>query len=94
MKTENKVSHTPGPWIVTNLGEGKRGASYGLVIQGRDVNPILTMPSGERNEANARLISAAPNMYLLLRAILISNLLVETAYEKKVDEILAKVEGG
>lgn len=57
--------HTPGPWELYN--EDLRGGSYWVVaIPGPDFETI-DLHVEENGEANARLISAAPEMYAALR---------------------------
>ncbi len=93
---EKHATHTPGPW----------GYSEGEIYRGN--NPIASViPSfgwfrkTAEDEANARLIAAAPEMYEVLREVLI-----EYEAEAKAEgwdlpttgeiirEVLAKVEGG
>ena len=93
---EKHATHTPGPW----------GYSEGEIYRGN--NPIASViPSfgwfrkTAEDEANARLIAAAPAMYEVLREVLI-----EYEAEAKAEgwdlpttgeiirEVLAKVEGG
>lgn len=53
MSTTTKAQHTPGPWTVTEIG----------TIEDDSHNPAQIASISPRNrEANARLISAAPEM--------------------------------
>ena len=90
---EKLATHTPGPW----------GYSEGEIYRGN--NPIASViPSfgwfnkTAEDDANARLIAAAPEMYRVLSDIL-DTLEMSKGYGfdeeyDKVREVLAKVEGG
>ena len=72
MKTNTK--HTPGPWhIGSGNGEGSIFADSGrtrLEIGGTTLYPICQVNrkwEDEEDEANARLIAAAPNMLKALK---------------------------
>ncbi len=62
------MSHTPGPWRVSSF-EVSAGA-VGRTVMGADDFSIgyIGERDREENEANARLIAAAPRMYDILRA--------------------------
>ena len=66
--TETKSEHTPGPWRLVRLASrfDARVHSYG-VAYGRVGNRLAIVDgegnSYDANEANARLIAAAPTMY-------------------------------
>ena len=91
--TKEKRAFTPGPW----------GYSEGEIYRGN--NPIASViPSfgwfnkTAEDDANARLIAAAPEMYRVLSDIL-DTLEMSKGYGfdeeyDKVREVLAKVEGG
>ena len=76
MKTETKVSHTPGPWQMTstvshifvNEGAGHDGVIIKLPC---DDSPLqwACKPASLENTANARLIAAAPVMLDTLQVI-------------------------
>lgn len=52
---------TPGPWRLELLPKGKRGGMGGYLILGADGLPFMSqLPEGQ--EANARLIAAAPDL--------------------------------
>ena len=90
---EKRATHTPGPW----------GYSEGEIYRGN--NPIASViPSfgwfrkTAEDEANARLIASAPEMYEVLSELL-DTLGLSRGYGfdeeyDKVREVLAKVEGG
>lgn len=89
---EKHATHTPGPWEVVQERD------Y-LNIQETKTNLIVAQFSSV-SDANARLIAAAPEMYEMLREVL-----VEYEAEAKAEgwdlpttgemirEVLAKVEG-
>ena len=90
---EKRATHTPGPW----------GYSEGEIYRGN--NPIASViPSfgwfrkTAEDEANARLIAAAPEMFEVLSELL-DTLEMSKSYGfdeeyEKLREVLAKVEGG
>lgn len=90
---EKHATHTPGPW----------GYSEGEIYRGN--NPIASViPSfgwfrkTAEDEANARLIAAAPEMFEVLSELL-DTLEMSKSYGfdeeyEKLREVLAKVEGG
>ena len=72
--TQDKKRHTPGPWHVgAGNGEGSIFAENGrtrLEIGGTTLHPIAQMGRGwdeEEDEANARLVAAAPELLEALR---------------------------
>jgi len=52
-------SHTPGPWSVVSHDEGEWGESYMILQDGNLMLPVAEMIT---QEADARLIAAAPDM--------------------------------
>lgn len=58
------IKHTPGPWIVNNgqmeVGEGK------LSIEAENEYFIAQVDEGMRQQENAKLISAAPDLLAAL----------------------------
>lgn len=63
------VEHVPGPWMVEGTAIWQadwRGAATGGKIASVAVSPF----SADRNEANARLIAAAPDLLRALEAII------------------------
>jgi len=79
MTTENK--HTPGPWYAESGHEQRNGQLYWQVTDGNDAimqNQFCWCQGSQ--EANARLIAAAPD---LLKALEIA--LVWLDYEGKYD---------
>ena len=68
----NKHKHTPGPWAVEHpYGEG------GIYVSG--TNTALIAKIYHEQEANARLIAAAPDMLAALRSLLATAEAVDTA---------------
>jgi hypothetical protein len=61
-------AHTPGPWRVARL----RSGAWAVVDRGtRDIVPsIFTQRDGGEDEANARLIAAAPDLLAALKYLL------------------------
>lgn len=89
---EKHATHTPGPWHDSGNPEYE-------IYKGN--NPIASViPSfTAEDEANARLIAAAPEMYETMKSILAvvndpGPIFPGTAIGDKVREVLAKVEGG
>ena len=71
---EDKPQHTPGPWRVTHFRDGLNLINQFRIGTG-DFGEIARTPElpyelAEVNEANARLIAAAPSMYALLKLAL------------------------
>ena len=58
----NNATHTPGPWSI----DGTAATDNLDVIS---PNGRITMLDGDNTEANARLISAAPDLLALLREV-------------------------
>ena len=86
---EKHATHTPGP----------RGYSEGEIYRGN--NPIASViPSfgwfrkTAEDEANARLIAAAPEMFEVLREIEMLMPHSKAVKHSGLREVLAKVEGG
>ena len=89
---EKHATHTPGPWYTYQSH--------------KDVNRHIACKDGksiakEVHHANARLIAAAPEMYKILREVLIdykSDAKIEgrdlPLTGKIIREVLAKVDGG
>ena len=75
MTTAEKAKHTPGPWQIDQSGAGLE------IRPSRSIHAITILKHGE--EANARLIAAAPEMAEALEAI------VEAGY--RGDEINGKL---
>lgn len=60
MKTETKVEHTAGPWEISYSRDGKEALiNYGLIAR-------VELDDNQDGEANAKLISAAPEMLKLI----------------------------
>ena len=90
---EKHATHTPGPWVVKH---DKKGLPFIGVASDPWTYPgtVATV----EDEANARLIAAAPAMYEVLQELEESMELAKNyGYEKEhamIQEVLAKVEGG
>ena len=67
MKTETKAMHTPGPWTIEY--EVKQDL-WGIIYQDALNICTLTHIDSLKNEANARLISAAPDLLEALKRTL------------------------
>jgi hypothetical protein len=92
-KTKEKhATFTPGPWMISCID----GVEDSLMVGGGDDGSDIV--ADIREEANARLIAAAPAMYEVLQELAESMELAKNyGYEKEhamIQEILAKVEGG
>ena len=102
---EKHATHTPGPWDYTLADETSSGGVYGnekcvCDIIPKELQVAYDCEEVEIANANARLIAAAPEMYEMLREVL-----VEYEAEAKAEgwdlpttgemirEVLAKVEG-
>ena len=89
---KEKQAFTPGPWSQGTVGEGSHATN---VVWLGETDKRIEVANRDNDEANARLIAAAPDMYKLLSKISNSDLGdVETAIQITLDsrEILAKVE--
>lgn len=74
--------HTPGPWIITEIG----------TIEDDSHNPVQICAISPRNrEANARLIADAPEMYDLLKDLL-PKLAAHGMRTDEVRAILARID--
>ena len=99
---EKHATHTPGPWHYTLADETSSGGVYGgekcvCDIIPKELQVAYDCEEIEIANANARLISAAPD--LLAQCKFLERMLVTTGHHSsnklaKVREILAKVEGG
>lgn len=66
MNTKEAAKHTPGPWMV-QMRRGSLGTRGHIAVLGPDFGSghgdvVRTMGTTEREEANARLIAAAPEL--------------------------------
>lgn len=63
--------HTPGPWLIDNIGRPDAGASIRLKIHDNSPNEIYIAGvyggDGQNVEANANLIAASPSMLEALK---------------------------
>lgn len=68
------IEHTPGPWKVESFPEvGKKGSVYVSGAEGWEVSPVCSTWETEsriKNEANAQLIAAAPDLLAACRECL------------------------
>lgn len=61
------AGHTPGPWHLSSKGDGRTYVEGGDTAD--DIACLLMDHAQSENNANARLIAAAPDMALMLDAI-------------------------
>lgn len=77
-KIGEAMNHTPGPWLCQVRPEHFWQSAYLIMAKGDD-DPIVVMPAHRPNdEANARLISIAPELYAALDDLV--NYLEEEGY--------------
>lgn len=60
----SKHKHTPGPWQISVTSDDGDYIFYGVEADGVAIADVYR---GEKHEANARLIAAAPEMYEAMR---------------------------
>ena len=89
MKTK-QAKHTPGPWIVTSNGPEENLYLYGK--QDNSGQEIACIPYTPRNEINAHLIAASPEMYEQLKLVQ-AYLKARGTVWTGIDEVLNKAEG-
>jgi hypothetical protein len=66
---ENNM-HTPGPWKFYSVGRPSHPDGIYLILTDNDVRAIVeTFHDSDEDEANARLIAAAPNLLEALQAL-------------------------
>lgn len=61
------MSHTPGPWIPQNVG----GKGW-FIVTDDDLILALTLKGDETDEADARLVAAAPELLAALVGLLVT----------------------
>ena len=100
---EKHETHTPGPWEKATIGIGTN--SKQVVWLGEKTGRRIQVISTGRDEANARLIAAAPETYEMCKLLLpIMQSIADDGhirrgesrkgeYADKLREVLAKVEG-
>lgn len=66
----SEVKHTPGPWHAGEYEEYDQAVIGPAGIMVADCSIYHETRSIETNQANARLIAAAPEMYAALKALL------------------------
>lgn len=89
---EKRATFTPGPWEKATIGIGTN--SKQVVWLGEKTGRRIQVISTGRDEANARLIAAAPAMYEVLREIEMLMPHSKAVKHSGLREVLAKVEGG
>ena len=67
-KTKEKTAHTPGPW--TSAWVGTRPHGVAVVWLGENTDKRIEIIGTSKDEANARLIAAAPCMLKALKVVL------------------------
>ena len=89
---EKRATFTPGPWKLSCIDGVEDSLMVGGGGDGSDIVADI------RDEKDARLIAAAPEMYEVLQELAESMELAKNyGYEKEhamIQEVLAKVEGG
>lgn len=69
--------HTPGPWRISSLDSRTIGPERGLTAHGTTVTQLQAVARiterGAESEANARLIAAAPDLFDVLKAVMVLN---------------------
>ena len=88
--TEEKRAFTLGPWQLSCID----GVEDSLMVGGGDDGSDIVADIRDRDEANARLIAAAPEMYEVLREIEMLMPHSKAVKHSGLREVLAKVEGG
>lgn len=63
-----KVKHTPGPWHLSSKGDGRTYVEGGDTAD--DIACLLMDHAQSENNANARLIAAAPDLLAACKAII------------------------
>lgn len=87
MKT--KSTHTPGPWCVS--GDEIQSASYPGSPMSAPICEMSCAWPDEITRCNARLISACPELYSLVRSWRMSD--PQSVYVDKIDALIKKIEG-
>lgn len=96
LKKEHAASHTPGPWATYCENRPIRGSCVRAVhtIEGQSKYPVANVyGAGPENNANARLIAAAPEMLDILE-MLIKHESKEFCANYGITEVFAKATGG
>ena len=79
--------HTPGPWAMVHEG----GADGGYYIGAKD--QVVILPRGRMDEADARLIAAAPDLLAALKAMVLNDAHEYRDCHKAARAAIAKAEG-
>lgn len=91
-----KATHTPGPWMVPDNKDAVLAATKTVIIAKCNAGPVRFQPASDTVYANARLISAAPELLNLLersRKLLEENNVGNQLFRLEVDAAIAKVKG-
>jgi len=83
MNAQNKVKHTPGPWIVDGVDITTEGSKDFVTVA-----IVETSKPVEVVHANARIIAAAPE---LLEALKLAHSLLENMLEQEEYEVSSEV---
>jgi len=93
--TKEKPTFTPGPWVIEDCTPGE---STGLRFEVGTKDSVIarTTDGWEEARANARLISAAPEMYEALKNLVADweRCIGAIPHDHEAREVLAKVDGG
>jgi hypothetical protein len=68
MVTDEKVTHTPGPWRVDSMLGFPGSLGIGPAVGNRAIAVVTGDSSDGRHEANAQLIAAAPDLLTACKA--------------------------
>jgi hypothetical protein len=96
-RTGARIKTTPGPWVIEPFTSPGQGEWHGWEIRGKHGNIVSVGAASQRgpidmdsNQANTKLIAAAPDMYEFL-CHLRSMSLLNTIWQPMID-ILNKIE--
>ena len=85
---EQQETFTPGPWTQGTVGEGPHAAN---VVWLGETDKRIEVANRDNDEANARLIAAAPDMYKLLQQLSEGNAYDVTSLAIEAGAMLAKI---
>ena len=94
LKTKEKPAHTPGPW--TSAWVGTRPHGVAVVWLGENTDKRIEIIGTSKDEANARLIAAAPEMLEALRNLVMDweRVIGPIPEDHEAQVAIAKAEGG